>query len=225
MTRRRDAERGTALLGFTLIEVLGAVAVLAILYTVLASVAIQALRAEGESRRRMEASLLIGEHLAALEAASALGSAPDLGEEIEEIDIFSVQTSVRAVAAESLGFEKTAAAEGGAGLLFAESENADPPPLREIEILIRWSEGDRELEVARSTYALDISGMADLVPAGTGESGADRSDDGSGSRSGEGGRGSGRDSGGGGSSDAVDCSSPCPARDVDCLVRQLSQCV
>ena len=83
MTKPSRTRRGSASLGFTLIEVLGAVAVLAILYTVLASVAIQALRAEGESRRRMEASLLIGEHMAALEAAIALGGVPDVGEETE----------------------------------------------------------------------------------------------------------------------------------------------
>ncbi|MFB3118027.1 MAG: prepilin-type N-terminal cleavage/methylation domain-containing protein, partial [Myxococcota bacterium] len=44
--------------GFTLIEVLGAVAILAILYTTLATVAIRGLRSEGESRRMLEASLL-----------------------------------------------------------------------------------------------------------------------------------------------------------------------
>ena len=225
MTKPSEAQSGSALLGFTLIEVLGAVAVLAILYTVLASVAIQALRAEGESRRRMEASLLIGERLAAIEAASALGSAPDVGEEIEEIEIFSVQTRVRAIEAGALGFESGDATEDGVEMLFAESENADPPPLREIEILISWSEGDRELEVTRSTYALDTSGIASLLPGTPGESGTEGSDPGSGSRSGAGGRDSKRGSEREKNDSSVDCSAPCPARDVDCLVRQLSECV
>jgi prepilin-type N-terminal cleavage/methylation domain-containing protein len=43
---------------FTLLEVMAAVALLGILYTVLARVAIEGLRAEGESKRRLEASLL-----------------------------------------------------------------------------------------------------------------------------------------------------------------------
>ena len=51
MSEARRASGGRPPAGFTLIEVLGAVAVLAILYTVLAGVAIQAFRAEGESRR------------------------------------------------------------------------------------------------------------------------------------------------------------------------------
>ena len=39
--------------GFTLIEVLGAVALLAILYTTLSTIAIRGLRSEGESRRML----------------------------------------------------------------------------------------------------------------------------------------------------------------------------
>ncbi len=54
----RRAERG-----LTLLEVLAAVAVLGLLYTVLASAAVQGLRSEGESRRRLEASLLMDEQL------------------------------------------------------------------------------------------------------------------------------------------------------------------
>ena len=58
------ARRGHA--GFTLIEVLAAVALLGILYSVLARVAIEGLRAEGESERRLEASLLADERLSAV---------------------------------------------------------------------------------------------------------------------------------------------------------------
>ena len=221
MTKPSEAQSGSALLGFTLIEVLGAVAVLAILYTVLASVAIQALRAEGESRRRMEASLLIGEHMAVLEAAIALGFAPEVGEQSEEIEIFTVETRVRSIEAGTLGFESAGATEGSEEILFAESENAGPPPLREIEMLIRWSEGDRELQVARSTYALDTTGMADQLPATTEAGSTDRSDGAGGSGS----RGSGRKSSPKTSDPSVACDKPCPAKDVDCLVLQLSQCV
>lgn len=221
MTKPSGTQSGTGSLGFTLIEVLGAVAVLAILYTVLAGVAIQALRAEGESRRRMEASLLIGEHMAILEAAIALGSAPALGEQTEEIEIFTIETRVRSIEAGALGFDSTEATEGSAEMLFAESENSDPPPLREIEILIRWSEGDRELEIARSTYALDTTGMAGQFPTASDGGSTARSDGEGGSRSSR----SERDSGKRRSGPSVNCSDPCPAKDVDCLVRQLSECV
>ena len=57
--RRLEPARG----GFTLIEVLAAVALLGILYAVLARVAIEGLRAEGDSERRLEASLLADERV------------------------------------------------------------------------------------------------------------------------------------------------------------------
>ena len=86
----RRAERG-----LTLLEVLGAVALLGILYSVLAGSAIEGLRSEGESRRRLRASLLADERLAEIELALQGGSAPPLGEESEEQDGFTLVTEVR----------------------------------------------------------------------------------------------------------------------------------
>ena len=61
--------------GFTLFEVLGAVAILAILYTTLSTVAIRALRSEGESRRMLEASLLADWELSEFELELETGAA------------------------------------------------------------------------------------------------------------------------------------------------------
>jgi len=209
---------------------MGAVAVLGILYTVLATVAIQAFRAEGESRRRMEASLLVGERLAALEAA---GAAPPAGEEIEEVEIFSVETRVRALEAGSLGFGNDPENEEAALLLFASRDGSDAAPLREIEILVRWPEGDRDMEVRRITYAFDRSSLGGMFGEdGTGSSEGESFGDGDrrpgnrGSSGGgnRGGRGTGRRGGTPAVTPRVDCNSPCPAKDVGCLMLQLSQC-
>ena len=81
--------------GFTLIEVLGAVAVLAILYTTLATVAMQGLRSEGESRRMLEASLLADWELSEFELELETGAAPEIGiTRSEEEDGFTVTWEV-----------------------------------------------------------------------------------------------------------------------------------
>jgi len=219
--------------GFTLIEVLGAVAVLAILYTVLATVAIQALRAEGESRRRMEASLLAGERLAVLERS---GGAPPAGEESEEVDIYTVETRVRGFDPTQLGFGDDPENDEALAFLSGSPGGSADSPIREIEILVHWSEGDRDLEVQRTTYALDTASLSgSFSGAGDGGAGLDGLDgedgDGTGSDSGSRASGRGRRSGntGGSSSDRqnsapVDCDRPCSAGDVDCLIRQLGAC-
>src|SRR5262247_3649626 len=81
--------------GLTLLEVLGAVALLAILYTVLAKNAIEGLRSEGESRRRLEASLLADERLAEIELKLASGASPPTGHDEEEREGFRVVTEVK----------------------------------------------------------------------------------------------------------------------------------
>ena len=65
--------------GFTLIEVLGAVALLAILYTTLSTVAIRGLRSEGESQRMLEASMLADWELSEFELELETGAAPEIG--------------------------------------------------------------------------------------------------------------------------------------------------
>ncbi len=84
-----------AVQAFTMLEVLAAVSVLAIVYLVLASAAIEGLRAEGESLRRLEASLIADELLSDIEAQLNLALAmPESSEEIER-DEFLVRIDVR----------------------------------------------------------------------------------------------------------------------------------
>jgi hypothetical protein len=166
--------------GLTLLEILGAVALLGILYTVLAGKAIVGVRAEGESRRRLEASLLADDRLTEIELALAAGTGPTLGRTEEEVDGFTVVTEVRPFEppppaqpaggdAPSLAARRARAAAGAtasgdaAPSLFAASRapGADPP-LRTIELAVAWTEGIYEREVRRTTFFLDATAVEAL---------------------------------------------------------------
>jgi hypothetical protein len=173
--------------------VLAAVLVLGVLYTVLAQVAIDGLRSEGASRRRLEASVLADSALAAFEEQVRLGAVPAPGAgNPEERDPFTLQVDVRELDVEALLPPRPPGEEGPDVSLLA-AAGGQPSPLREIVVRVAWNEGDRGLEVTRSTYAFDASGFAELFPAAGGDGGAGGGDGATG------GDGSGED----GSGDAV----------------------
>jgi prepilin-type N-terminal cleavage/methylation domain-containing protein len=169
---RRSSERARdrARRGFTLLEVLGAVLVLGLLYSVLAEVAIQGLRAEGESRRRLEASLFADELLSEIEASLAAGQVPPLGVSLEEDEFYIIELEVSPVNTGALlppgvlGEEETLANLMGA--------QKDETPIREITLTISWPEGDRELSVQRTTLGLSPTEF-DAVSRGEGPAGSD----------------------------------------------------
>ena len=70
--------------GFTLLEVLAAVAILSIWFIVLMGSAIQGLRAEGVSKRRLEAAMIADRKLSELEAASLGGTVPEATDDVSE---------------------------------------------------------------------------------------------------------------------------------------------
>ena len=76
--------------GFTLLEVMAAVAIIAIVFTTLARVASEGLRSEGSSKRRLEASLLADAALAEIERQVEEGVDLELGVEEREEDLFTV---------------------------------------------------------------------------------------------------------------------------------------
>jgi prepilin-type N-terminal cleavage/methylation domain-containing protein len=143
--------------GFTLIEVLGAVLVLAVLYTVLAEAAIGGLRTEGENRRRLEASLLADDMLMEIESGLLSGNVPQIGREESEDDLYLITLEVRAIdpseflPAQAFG-ERSIALDllGGDG---------DESPLRAIEISVAWFEVEDERVVRRTTFAFDTGGL------------------------------------------------------------------
>ncbi|MBW2292456.1 MAG: prepilin-type N-terminal cleavage/methylation domain-containing protein [Deltaproteobacteria bacterium] len=150
--------------GFTLVEVLGAVAILGLSYMMLATSAIQGLRMIGESQRRIEASLLADETLAEIEIAIKIGQPIDVGYEEREAGPFSVDIEILDVAAE---YETEAIEDEPHDLLAFLSAEAQGPfapfrdanlllgYLREVHITVRWRDAADELEVTRTVYVYD----------------------------------------------------------------------
>lgn len=79
---------------FTLIEVLGAVALLGIVYPIIITWAGHGIRSEGNSRQLLEASLIADKRLAHIETAFVNGTAPQLGRTQTETDGYQVVTLV-----------------------------------------------------------------------------------------------------------------------------------
>lgn len=171
----RSAERG-----LTMLEVLGAAALLAFVYIALTRSEIEGLRSEQESNRRLQASLLADQRLADLELDLASGAAPSLGDvEEEALPPFRVRTEVRAFApppppndAATLGLREGSLAarhaarqvDPNAPSLLAPPKPGDPdPPLRAIDVVVLWDEGIYEREVRRTTYALDTAAAEAIV--------------------------------------------------------------
>ncbi len=164
--------------GFTLLEVLAAVAVLAILYTVLAGTAISGLRAEGTAKRRLDASLLVDRLLAELEIQiQTTGLVPRVGSEEfaaeREGQEFLVTQTVRAY-----DLPVTSGPEGESQVAALSDLSGDgTSPIRSIQLRVSWPEGLDTREVVRTTFALDLSALSpELVeqaaqagaPAGSG---------------------------------------------------------
>jgi len=150
--------------GFTLIEVLAAVALLGILYAVLARVAIEGLRAEGESERRLEASLLADERVNDLFGAPlpAVGHAETQeGDFAISLDVAPFQVPPQWSPADP---------EATPPLLLAPGPGGGSEALRTVQLTISWIEGANERHVTRTLYLLDferVSALAASAPAET----------------------------------------------------------
>lgn len=164
--------------GFTLLEVLGAVAVLGIWYFVLAAWATDGLIREGQSLRKMRAGLIADRTLAELEAISLDGAVPELMDEVvepddENGDLFLIRKQVVPF---TLDY--------GTGQTTEEMENnldanpfdtALPLPsflgqnipgfarhLYQINVVVAWTEGFmNEQAIYRTTYVFDMNSAAE----------------------------------------------------------------
>lgn len=168
------AERAKTNSGFTLFEVLAAVAILGVFFVVLANVALDGMRFEGDAERRMRASVLADRFLAEVEHAFSTGVSPPVGATESEEEEFAVSVDVRAF--DLAGF---AAALGGGA---PEEERPDPrsggaaatpslltlpsrgpPPILEVEVLVSWVEGASVQEIRRLTYGFDRAAAGGLL--------------------------------------------------------------
>ncbi len=152
---------------FTLIEVMAAVVIFALVVAFLSSTATQWSRLEGDSRRRAQASLLADSRLAELEAEAARGAAPALGKREKTEGIFRETSEVRPLQLAALGLGEAADAKGDAqsagGLLAAAGEAT--PPLLELLVAVAWDEGASEASVERTTFVVNPAALAALASA------------------------------------------------------------
>ncbi len=162
--------------GFTLIEVLGAVAILAILYTTLSTVAIRGLRSEGESRRMLEASLIADWELSEFELELQTGAAPEIGiTRSEEEDGFTVTWEVAPLQTEIFKIALDEEQERDAANPAAQTApvptgqvgapGADAPAFLQVELRVLWLEAGNERSVTRTIFAVDEDAAARLAMA------------------------------------------------------------
>ena len=150
--------------GFTLFEVLGAVAIMGISSVLLFTVAIQSVRAIGDSQRRIEASLIADERLAELELAAELGQLIELRDEEFEEEPFLIHVEVLDM---NELYPATGSIEQAQGLIeYMAAEAAGPfAPfresnwllgyLREVHVTVIWIDGASERSVARTAFIYD----------------------------------------------------------------------
>jgi len=154
--------------GFTLLEVMAAVAVLGLVYVVVARGSMQGLQTEGDAGRRLRASLLADRVLNDLELSLARGSAPALGEQEATEGEFTVQVEVSPLDVGSL-LQDATGQEGGQASPTAELKLLQPPvrgaapTLLSIAIRVAWTEGISEQEVTRTSFAFDLEAAAPLL--------------------------------------------------------------
>ena len=166
--------------GFTLLEVLAAVLVLGLLYTVLATAALRGLRSEGIDRRRAEAALLADARLGELEAAFAMGQKLDFGSSEEEVPPYTVRVEV--VPEEVLSLlpaevQRRAALEAReTGLESLLVDERGQSRLQRIDLAVEWDEAGEVYQVRRTTHGFDPASVAHLLQAQQAGEGADTTD-------------------------------------------------
>ncbi len=167
--------------GFTLLEVMAAVAIFGLVYVVIARVAIGGLGLEGDAERRLRASLLADRALTEIEIALRAGAAPRLGRTERSEDEFRVAVDVAPLDPAQLGLAE-ALAPPATGAALGAGTGATPAPslltpapgsgaaaLLGLEVHVRWDEGGVEQEVVRTSFALDLAAAAPLLEGLAGE--------------------------------------------------------
>ena len=152
-----------AKLGFTLLEVMAAVALLAILYTVLARVAIEGLRGESESQRRLEAALLADARIAeSFTAVSGAFVLPEMGHTQTTEGDFTLALDVAPfIPPAEWGLDESA---GNAPVLFAPAPGIPgAQALRTVTLTISWLEGAETRQITRTIFLLDFNRVSAMA--------------------------------------------------------------
>ncbi len=169
--------------GFTLLEVLAAVAIMALVFTQLAAGGMQGLALEGDADRRLRASLIADRLLADIEARILQDEVPTPGHSESEEDEFFVTVDVGAFdVALPLQPEpppgrrdtrrRADRSRDPVPSLFSDGRPAPgtPSPIRSVEIRVAWEEAGDLRRVQRAIYVLDPAVVTELLTAaGIGE--------------------------------------------------------
>jgi prepilin-type N-terminal cleavage/methylation domain-containing protein len=147
--------------GFTLLEVLAAVAVLGILYPILMAWAGEGIRNEGVSKRRLEASLIADRRLADLEADFQNGTLPPVGRVQAEQDDYDVVTIVEELELPPEITDDPFAPPNAPPTNPAAAANQNI--LRRVVVRVFWQESGHQSSVDRVTYAWDPQAAAVLL--------------------------------------------------------------
>ena len=153
--------------GFTLFEVLAAVLILGLFFTVLADQAVRGLRSEGIDRRRTAAADIAVARLVDLETLIA-GGAPlePLQEETEEGDyrvlVEILPEDVEALMPPPPDAVPTEPGEAAGPRLLVD-ERGDSRLYR-VQVVVGWEESGQPHEVRRTTWDFDRSQLALLFP-------------------------------------------------------------
>lgn len=170
--------------GFTLLEVLAAVAILGIAYITLGSSGIQGLQHEGEAKRRLKASLIADSAIAEIEMQLEAGVTPPLGQNESEVDDFAIAIEVAPFSIDipeedessgkRLGNARSRLGGSdatpqpvieGPSLLGGGKGPAAQSPLRKIDVRVVWNEGFAERSVVRTTFGLDREAAGPTIDA------------------------------------------------------------
>ena len=154
--------------GFTLFEVMAAVAVLGIIITVLADASVQGMMIEGDADRRLRASLTADDALHELEGLLALGQPIPLGTRESELDEYRIAVTASPFSPDAIGLsfsdpDAGPRERGRAGPSFFEAGPRSAPALLMLEVRVSWLEGIDEVSVTRSSIGFDKAAAAPLL--------------------------------------------------------------
>jgi prepilin-type N-terminal cleavage/methylation domain-containing protein len=153
--------------GFTLIEVMAAVLVLGLLYTVLAGAAMRGLRSEGTDRRRADAAMIADQRLTALETEISAGQPLQDGRVEDEQEPFKIVVDVAPADVLSLlpaplSRELARTSDPRAPSLLHDERGQSR--VRRVSVVVAWDEAGEPEQVERTTLAFDTSELAQLFP-------------------------------------------------------------
>ena len=154
--------------GFTLIEVMGAVLVLGLLFTWLASVAMVGLRSEGTDRRRADADLIADLELTTIEASVSAGQMPKDGRSERDEEPYRVLVEIAPIDVLSLlpaSLAKDIAQESDPRAPSVLHDERGESRVRRVSVVVEWDEAGEPAQVERTTYAYDKSELAQFFPS------------------------------------------------------------